>query len=154
MARAATPKTTEVPFSAFQFPKLPGFEPNAFFTKVQAPFDLEALVSIQRKNVDAWAEASRLVVEGAQVILRRQTELFQQAIEQSAGYFRPVTQGDAQDQVLRQIDLTKKLYEQSIAGAQEISSIATKSGQEAVDLLARRTEESLDELKGAVRKAA
>jgi phasin family protein len=154
MARATISKNPDAPFPAFQFPKLPGFEPSAFFAKAQAPFDLEALVNIQRKNIDAWAAASRLVAEGYQVILRRQAELVQQAIEQSAGFFQPVAQGDAQDQVLHQIDLTKKLYEQSVAGAQEISSIATKSGQEAVDLLARRTEESLDELKGAVRKAA
>ena len=149
---SATATKSETAFLTFPFVK--GFEPAAFLSKAQGLFDLEALVAIQRKNFEASAAASRLVAEGVQVILKRQAELVQQALEQATGFFQPADGGDAQETVVRQIDLTKKLYEQGVAGTREISGIAVKSGREAVDLLAKRTEESLDELKSAVRKAA
>jgi phasin family protein len=151
MARA-TVTNPETTFPSFPF--IRGFEPGAFFPKAQGPFDPEVLAAIQRRNLDAWTAASRLIAEGVQVILKRQAELVQQALEQSTGFFQPAERGDVQEKAVQQIDLIKKLYEHGVAGTREISGIAVKSGREAVDLLARRTEESLDELKSTVRKAA
>ena len=49
--------------------------------------DLDAVVASQRNNVEALAKASRAAFEGAQAVAKRQAEILQETMNQTAKSF-------------------------------------------------------------------
>jgi hypothetical protein len=52
------------------------------------PFDVEAMMACQRRNIEAFSQANQLAVEGAQAVARRQIEMARQAFEDVSVLFR------------------------------------------------------------------
>ena len=45
------------------------------------PFDFSAMLDIQRKNMEAFSEASQLALESCQAVIHRQAEIFSRIAE-------------------------------------------------------------------------
>ena len=56
------------------------------------PFDVEAFMACQRRNIEALSQANQLAVEGAQAVARRQIEMARQALEDVSSLFRDMVQ--------------------------------------------------------------
>lgn len=117
------------------------------------PFDLKAVMDIQRKNLQAFSEAQHLVVESLQALAQRQAEIISQAVEDQTSLLREIIgDGSPEEKVAKQADRMKKNYEKSVANWRELSEMAQKSGQEAGDIVNDRIAASLGELKSSVAK--
>jgi phasin family protein len=136
-----------------KFPTFPTFNP--FAQNLQAfkvpGFDVNTLLDIQRRNIEAVTAASQTVAQGLQIIAKRQGEIARQSVEQFRSLLSVTpASGPVEDKLIKQVDLAKTSFEKSVADARELSDLVTKVTEEATDILGRRVVASLDEVKAAV----
>jgi phasin family protein len=112
------------------------------------PFDVDALMACQRRNIEALSQANQLAVEGVQAMARRQIEITRQAIEDASLLFRDLAQPvSAEDRIAKNTEYAKQMLEKTVVHGREMSELAAKAGAEAADVLRKRASESLDELR-------
>ena len=145
---------SRTPFLDFDFAKFADF--NALGSQFKVPgVDLEALVEMQRRNVEAFTAANRVAYEGAQAIAQRQVEILCEAMTEAAKVTQTLSSvGDPKDRLVKQTELAKECYETACANFRELAEMNAKSGAEAIDPLANRVSESLDEVKTVIKTAS
>lgn len=112
------------------------------------PFDFEAAMAAQRRNVEALSQASQLAVEGVQAVTRRQIEIARQALDDVSALLRDLAQpASNEERIAKNTEYAKQMLEKSVAQSRELVQLATKAGTEAADVLRKRASESLDELR-------
>lgn len=117
-------------------------------------FDFNSLFEVQRRNIEALTAANQVVAEGAQAIARRQAEVLRNNVDSMLSASKEMVSGGTPEiTVEKQANLTKALFEKSLANAREVSEMVSKSSFEAFDLLNKRAAESVDELGTVARKA-
>jgi phasin family protein len=130
------------------------------FAKVADQFqlpglDAQALVVFQKRNLEAFASANKVALEGAQAVIRRQAEIVQKSVEDASKALSELNTADTpQDKLVKQVELAKEAYEAAVANLQELTEIASKSNGEAASLLSARVSESFGELTSEVKKTA
>src|SRR5438094_471291 len=112
------------------------------------PFDIEAMMACQRRNVEALSQANQLTVEAVQAVARRQIEIARQSLEDMSALFRDLAQPvSTEDRIAKNTEYAKQVLEKSISSGREIALLATKAGTEAADVIRKRACEGLDELR-------
>jgi phasin family protein len=112
------------------------------------PFDVEAMMACQRRNIEALSQANQLTVEAVQAMARRQIEIARQTLEDMSALFRDMTQPvSTEDRIAKNTEYAKQMLEKSVSNGREIALLATKAGTEAADVLRKRACEGLDELR-------
>jgi len=112
------------------------------------PFDVDALMACQRRNIEALTQASQLTVEAAQAVARRQIEIARQTLEEMSALLRDIAQpASTEDRIVKNTEYAKQMLEKSVSNGREITLLATKAGTEAADVLRRRACEGLDEIR-------
>jgi phasin family protein len=112
------------------------------------PFDVEALLASQRRNIEALSQANQLAVEGMQAVAKRQIEIARQSIEDVSTLLRDLAQPtSAEDRIAKNTEYAKQFIEKSVSNGREITMLATKAGSEAADVLRKRASEGLDEIR-------
>ncbi|GAA0582392.1 phasin family protein [Caenispirillum bisanense] len=137
---------TELPFD---------FDISKYMSEMKVPgVDMDAMVAAQQKNLEALTAANRLAFEGVQALMKRQTELLRQAVEESAAAASGIAGAPSPtEKLVKQTEVAKEAFERAVANAREMSELMAKSNAEVTDLLNRRFAEALDEVKGVVAKA-
>ena len=107
-------------------------------------FDMDAVVKAGQANLEAFSEAGRITVEGAQALAKRQQEMLTETVSafQDSG-----TGSDAMSQPM---DAARDGIEKSVANARELAEIASKSQTEAWGVLGQRLQDNI----AAVQKSA
>jgi phasin family protein len=117
--------------------------------------DAQALVEYQKRNLEAFASANKIAMEGAQAVIRRQAEILRQGVEEASKAFSELNAaGTPQDRLVKQAELAKEAYEAALANLRELSEMASKSNGEAADLLSNRVSESFGEFTSEIKKTA
>ena len=112
------------------------------------PFDVEALMACQRRNIEALSQANQLTVEAVQAVARRQIEIARQTLEDMSALLRDLAQPvSPEDRIAKNTEYAKQILEKSVSNGREIALLATKAGTEAADVLRKRACEGLDELR-------
>ena len=112
------------------------------------PFDVEAMMACQRRNIEALSQANQVAVEGMQAVAKRQIEIARQAIEDVTSLLRDLAQpASAEDRIAKNTEYAKQLLEKSVSHGREITLLATKAGTEAADVLRKRASEGFDEIR-------
>ena len=110
--------------------------------------DVDAVVASQRKNVEALAHASRAAFEGTQVVAKRQGEILQETMNQTAKAFDALTKAGSPSEVAaQQAELAKEAFEKALGNMRELAEMVTKAQQGAIDTITGRISQSLDEIK-------
>ncbi len=134
-----------------QGPKLPDFgDFSRLFANLTFPAmpDATPLVTATRRNMEVFAAANRIALEGAQAVARRHAEIMQQSMAEMTEAMRALSGPEAPaDKARRQADLLKQAYEHAVANMGELHELMRKSHEEAMDLLARRFAEAMEEIK-------
>lgn len=140
---------------ATKTPNFFDFDVTKYLGDVKMPgVDVDALVSAQKRNIEALTQANKLAYEGMQAIMKRQAEILRQAIEEASSVATKVTQADTPTaKITAQTDLVKDAFESTLGNVKELSEMMAKSNSEVMDLLNARFTASLDELKTVVDKA-
>ena len=146
--------TSTSPFAGMKVPEFMDFTKIAGQFKVPN-FDTEALLESQRKNIEAVTKANQVAFEGAQAVSQRQVEILQKAWDESTSAVKTLSAtGKPEEQMVKQTELAKQAFEQSLANLRELTEIGAKSNSEAVEVITKRVAEGLDELKSEIKKAA
>src|SRR5579862_2551064 len=126
------------------------------FSGFQIPgLNVEALMSAQRKNVEAFTQANQLAIEGVQALARRQVELAREALEEAPALFREFSQpGVPQERLAKNAELAKATFEKNLATAKELTELVTKANTDAFNVLTKRFTESFEEIRDVAAKAA
>jgi phasin family protein len=132
---------------------------NFDFTKlfpVKLPtVDVKALMEAQNRNVDAFMKASKILAETAQTLVKRQVEITQANLQQNAEVAKSaLSTKDLQASLVQQLDFAKTSTEKASAQVRELSDIATKGGNEALEILRKRAEEGVAEISALTKAAA
>ncbi|HXQ51668.1 MAG TPA: TIGR01841 family phasin [Stellaceae bacterium] len=127
------------------------------FGDMRAPtVDLETVVAMQRKNIEALTQANQLALEGAQAVLRHQLEIARRTMEEFSEMFTSlfVPNGSMEERVAKQTEFSKSALEKGMINAREVTDLMTKANTEAFNVLSRRVAESLEEMKDIAKKRA
>jgi len=140
------------PFGEFDFSKM--MDPSKLMGDFKVPgVDVEAVVSSQRRNLEALSQANQLAVEGMQAVARRQAEIFRQMMEEASQAMKDImAAGSPEDKAGRQTELVKEAFQRAIANMRELAEMVAKSQTEAFDVINKRVTDSLDEIKTLIAK--
>lgn len=124
------------------------------FTKVWADFpipalDADVIVAAHQRNLEALSAAGRVAVEGMQAVTRRQAEIVRDAMEQTAAAAQELAKpAKPEDKLVQQAKFAKAALQTGLDNARELTGLAAKAANEAVDVVNRRFVEGLDEFEG------
>ena len=153
-------------FSKFDFAAF--MDPSKFteqfekfdFAKVADQFklpglDAQALVEYQKRNLEAFASANKIALEGFQAVIRRQAEIVRKNVEDASKALSELNAAETpQDKLVKQVELAQEAYEAAVANLKELTEMANKSNGEAANLISSRVTESFGEFTGEVKKTA
>lgn len=128
-------------------------------TKIMADFrmpmvDMQSIMTISRKNIEAMTAANQLAVEGMQAMMKRQAEIVQNSIKEANSLVSEMAAaGTPEEKIVRQVELVKQAYESALSNTRELAEIAAKSNGEAMEVISGRVSDTLDEIKAVTRKA-
>ncbi|HUZ74644.1 MAG TPA: phasin family protein [Stellaceae bacterium] len=126
------------------------FDIGKMFGEMRAPTaDLETVVAMQRKNIEALTQANQLALEGAQAVLRYQLEMARRTMEEFSSVFTSFLQpnGSMEDRVAKQAEFSKSAMEKGMTNARDISDLVTKANTDAFNVLSRRVSETFEEIR-------
>jgi phasin family protein len=110
--------------------------------------EIEALLANQRKNTEALAQASWLLLDGVQAVWRRQLDFVQETVEGLSALARNFDQptGSLKERFAEHAQYSKQIFEKNCANTREIAEMATEVIDTATDMLNRRFYEALDDM--------
>lgn len=137
------------PYKSFEFGKLLAFDPAKVARDFRLPrFDLESLIAIQRKNFEALTAANQRAVDGFQAIVRRQSEILREGMEETVAALKETMSAESPEAGAKsQAELARNAFERAVVNARELAELVAKSNSEALEILNRRIAESLEEFK-------
>ncbi len=115
--------------------------------------DVEAVMATQRKNIEALANASRSALDGAHAVGKRQAEILQATMTETAHSLKSLAKaGSPLDMAAKQADLMKEGFEKALRNMRELAEMVAKAQAAAVDAISDRVVQSLSELKDVAAK--
>jgi hypothetical protein len=114
-------------------------------------FDADRLSAAQQRNIDAFASASQIVVDGVKAMAQRQSEMMQASVDQfvAAGQGTKTLDFQPGDQIAN----ARSWYEAAVNHAKELVEIAMKAQGEAVDVLTKCAMANIDDMKSLAKTA-
>jgi phasin family protein len=113
--------------------------------------DAETVMATQRKNIEALANASRSALDGAHAVGKRQAEILQETMSQTAQSLETLVKaGSPLDIAAKQVELMKEGFEKALGNMRELAEMVSKAQYSAVAAISDRVAQSLNELKHAV----
>lgn len=116
--------------------------------------DVNTVLEIQRKNLEALNKASQVAFEGAQQVAQKQAEVFKAVFDQATSAADTLGKASTpQDLAAKELDLCKAAFEASLANTKKVTDVVAKANDTAVKVLNARIAEAFDEMKGQMAKA-
>jgi phasin family protein len=144
---------------SFDVEKMTEFFKQNDFTKHLAQLrmpgvDPEALMTAQKKNMDALVEANKAAAAGYQDLFKHQMAIFEQTMAEAQAHLKSfdATKIDPEN-AKAQADLAKAAFEKALANMQALAETAQKANAEAYEIVSARIKESLGELRDMASKA-
>jgi phasin family protein len=121
--------------------------------KLPAAPNMEALLAVQKRNMDALSAANRIALEGAQTVAKRHMEIMQQTMAELSETMRALSSTDGPgEKAATQADMLKKAYERAVSNTKEMSDLIQRANDEAIGQLNQRFVEAVDEMKALMGK--
>lgn len=115
--------------------------------------DVPALMDAQKKNIKALQEANQKVYDGALALATRQTEILEETIRQWQDTAKKLTsKGVIEDVASKQADFAQKAVEKALGNMRELAEMAVKSQAEAYEVIGKRVQASIGELRDYINK--
>ncbi|CCG09827.1 Activator of polymer mobilization [Pararhodospirillum photometricum DSM 122] len=130
------------------------FDFSKYLGDLKVPgLDMEALVSSQRRNLEALTQVNKTALDGMQAVMKRQAEILRQLVEEASQAAQDIVKAETpQDKLSRQTELTKEAFEKTVSNLRELMEMMAKSNTEVADVLNSRVGQILDEARDLVAK--
>ena len=116
--------------------------------------DVDQLVDLYRKNLDALAQSATTASEGAKSVASKQIEIaesaFRETLEQVRD-FRPT--GNPQEVLAKQAELARRAFDATIENTRDLAELAKKSGDDALAIVGDRIKGSIAEIRASFERA-
>ncbi len=129
----------DFPFNA---EKMAEFFKNNDFTKGfsdKIPGNAEEVVASQKKNMDALVEANKAAAASYQELFKKQLEVFEKTMEQAK---KQIDSKEAPS-----ADVAKSAFESALKNMSDMANGAQKANTEALEIVGKRVQDSLQEIK-------
>jgi len=133
------------PFEAFDIQKMLS---AAKFPNVD--MKSEEIINAQKKNMEAFAAASKAMVEGVNSFSKKQVEILNTAISNVKDATSELAKVNPQQSVVKSIELTSEAIKNAQANVAELAKVAEKTSKEAFDIMNTRFFAGLTEMKSFV----
>ncbi|MBK8174866.1 MAG: phasin family protein [Rhodospirillales bacterium] len=112
--------------------------------------DVDAVMASQRKNIEALANASRSTLDGAHAVGKRQAEILQETMTQTAHSLETLAKSASPvDLATKQVELMKEGFGTALGHMRELAEMVSKAQQEAVEAISNGVTQSLKDLQHA-----
>ena len=109
--------------------------------------DVEKLVDVQRKNIDALGRAAQTAGDGAQALAAKQKEILETAFRETTQAFhdfKPV--GNPTEVAAKQSEFARKAFEATLQNTRDLAELAKKATADPATIIKDRMHENLKEL--------
>jgi phasin family protein len=116
--------------------------------------DVDKLVDMQLKNIDALGRSAQVAGEGAKALADKQREIIEAAFKETSvmvSDFRPT--GDPKAILAKQQDYAKRAFELTMQNTRDIAELTKKTTTDATAIIQDRLRASLTELRDSVSRA-
>ena len=126
----------------------PNLDIGELLKQFQIPgVDLGKWAESQRDNIKALQEANQTAVQGWQSLMTRQAELLRESLEAWQQALSNSTSSAPAEMVQKQLELGQKAFGKALSNMRELAEIAIKSQSEAADIIRKRFEQNLTDLR-------
>ncbi|WP_158554823.1 phasin family protein [Methylovirgula sp. 4M-Z18] len=113
--------------------------------------DVDKLVDMQQKNLDALSQSAQTAAEGAKAVAQKQRSIIEESLREATALaqdFKPL--GSPQENIARQTEFAKKVLSVAIDGARETHALAHESSTKVAEIIKGRLKDSVAELSSSV----
>lgn len=109
--------------------------------------DLQKLLDVRRKDIEALTEANRIAFEGMQTLAQKQADILRRSLEE----IQKTTQeamsgGNVMATAAKQSELAQKALQQAIDNVREFTAAGQQVQARAFDVVSKRVQENLAEM--------
>src|SRR5258707_15051291 len=116
--------------------------------------DVDKLIEMHRKNLDALEQSAQVASAGAKSIADKQREIVETAFREAAAMardFKPT--GDPKEVFAKQTEFAKKAFDITVQNTRDVAQLATQTTTDASKIIRDRLRERLNELGASLRRA-
>jgi phasin family protein len=119
-----------------------------FGADLQVPqFDLDKMMEVHRKNIEALTASATAMAEGAQTMAQKQREIVEAGLREATALAQEI-KAHSDENLARQTEFAKKVFDIAVRGAQDTAQLTRLSTGDAVKILQNRMRESMEEIRG------
>lgn len=126
---------------------------SAFNAQKTPAFDVNALISAQRRNAETLSTVNQVLTESFQAVIRRQAEIMQANASDMFQFVKEVTTSNSPETATaKQTAFAKNAIESAISNTRELAQMVSKSSIEVFDVIGKRASENINEVANAASK--
>jgi len=131
--------------------------PFTDFTKLLEQYtlpgvDMTSVIEARRKDIDAITEANKIAYEGMQALVQKQTEILSKSMQEIQAAAQKMTAGgDPAEAMAKQGEFVQQGLQTALNNMRELAEMAQKSQAEALAVITKRAEESIEEAKSMMK---
>ncbi|MEM1039074.1 MAG: TIGR01841 family phasin [Pseudomonadota bacterium] len=114
--------------------------------------EVDKMVEHQRKNIQAFQDAMQATSSGTQEFMSKQREQLESALADVTQMFQTFNPTEPSKMASDQMEFAKKSFETAIKNTTELGEIARDTGTESFNILRKRMEDSMSEIRESMEK--
>jgi phasin family protein len=116
--------------------------------------DLDKLLEMNRKNLEALGESAKVAAGGAQSLAQKQREVLEAGLREASALARSYQpMGNAEEILARQREFVRKVFDIAAQNVKDTAELSRQSTSEAVKIIQERMKASLEEMRSSVKKS-
>ncbi len=104
--------------------------------------DMDALMAIQKANIETFSAAQKIIFDLAQTVAQRQAEMMKESFARSEAMMKSF---DGKKEPQAYVDEARVAVEKAMAEVKETMDLSMKAQNEVVDLFVKRAQANFDE---------
>ena len=129
-----------------------GMPPFVDITKILEQFklpgmDISALMEARRRDVEALTQANQIAYQSMQALAQREAEILQQTMAEWQGAMAGMAGKSPTEMAAKGTELATQAFGRALSNMRELAEMASKSQAQTYEVLNRRFQENLEELR-------
>lgn len=115
--------------------------------------EVESVVNYHKKNIQAMQDAMQVASSGAQGMMAKQREQLEEGLAEITELVQGMSgKGSPTELMSDQLEFAKKSFEKTIKNTTELGEIARDSSTESFNILQKRVQDSIQEIRSGMGK--
>jgi len=109
--------------------------------------DMQSILEARRKDMEALAKANQIAYDNIQALARREAEILQQTMAEWQGAMAGMAGKGPAEMAAKGTELAAQAFGRALTNMRELAEMATKSQAQTYEVLNRRFQENLEDLR-------